>query len=145
MALNPDGVSSRHESSASVPRDDNEQEQQPALDQHANINTRDTRSDAREAARPSLREPSTALNARNLLNPSESRTGNQSNDVEPRYHGPTSTLFEDAVGDRRVHHSMAVAPRLPTAWIQKGLMAEAACQRMRTLSCGNDDMILMNS
>lgn len=125
-----------------MPRDDNEQEQEPAFNQHAKINSRDTRSDTRKAARPSSREPSITLNARNPLTFSEPRTGNQSNDVEPRYHGPTSTLFEDTIGDRRAHQSKPAAPRLPTAWIQKGLMAEAAYQRMRTISRSNGNMIL---
>lgn len=142
--LTTDDVSSPHESSASVPRDDIEQEQQPAFDQRANVNTRNTRSDTRKAARSSIREPSTTRNARNLLSLSEARTGNQPNDAEPRYHGPTSTLFEDTVGDRRVQHSIPVAPRLPMAWVQKGLMAEAACQRMHTMSRDNYFMILTN-
>lgn len=133
-ALSPDDVPSPHESSVPVPRDEIEQEQQPTFDQPANVNTKNTRSDTRKAAGPSLRETSTTRNARNLLSLSEARIGNQSNDAEPRYHGPTSTLFEDTVGDRRAHHSIPVAPRLPSAWVQKGLMAEAACQRLCAIS-----------
>lgn len=120
-----------------MPRNDIEQEHHPDFDQASNVNTKSTRSDTRKAARPPLRETSTTRNARNLLSLSEARIGNQSNDAEPRYHGPTSTLFEDTVGDRRVHHSIPVAPRLPSAWVQKGLMAEAACQRMCTTSREN--------
>lgn len=129
-ALSPDDVSSPHESSTSVTRDDIEKEPRPAFNQPANVNTRKPRSDNRKAPRPSSRETSTTRNARDLLSISEARVIHQSTDVEPRYHGPTSTLFEDTVGDRRVHHSNPVAPRLPSAWVQKGLMAEAACQRM---------------
>lgn len=128
--LTPDDVSSPHETPALVTNDDVEREQQPAFDRPANQNTKSTRSDTRTAVRSSLRENSTTRNARNLLSLSEARIGMQSNDAEPRYHGPTSTLFDDTVGDRRVHHSAHIAPRLPSAWVQKGLMAEAACQRM---------------
>ncbi|KAH8694225.1 fungal-specific transcription factor domain-containing protein [Talaromyces proteolyticus] len=48
---------------------------------------------------------------------------------EPRYHGPTSTLFEDGAGDRKGYHSIPSVPNVPPAWVKKGLMAEAACQR----------------
>lgn len=120
-----------------MPRDDIEKEPRPAFDQPANVNTRKPRSDTRKAPRPSSRETSTTRNARDLLSLSEARVIHQSTDAEPRYHGPTSTLFEDTVGDRRVHHSIPIAPRLPSAWVQKGLMAEAACQRMYFLSHNN--------
>ncbi|OKL56323.1 hypothetical protein UA08_08393 [Talaromyces atroroseus] len=50
-------------------------------------------------------------------------------EAEPRYHGPTSTLFEDGTGDRRVQQSISSLPRISTVWVQKGVMAEAACQR----------------
>ncbi|KAI7977774.1 hypothetical protein EIK77_009314 [Talaromyces pinophilus] len=134
-ALSPDDVSSPHESSTSVPRDDIEKEPRPSFGQPANVNTRKTRSDTRKTPRPSSRETSTTRNARDLLSLSEARVIHQSNDAEPRYHGPTSTLFEDTVGDRRFHHSIPIAPRLPSAWVQKGLMAEAACQRhMETIN-----------
>lgn len=113
-----------------MPRDNIEPEQRPAFDQPANVDTRSTPSGTRKGGRPSVGETSTSRNARNLLSLSEARIGNQPNDAEPRYHGPTSTLFEDTVTDRRVHHSIPVAPRLPPAWVQKGLMAEAACQSM---------------
>lgn len=49
---------------------------------------------------------------------------------EPRYHGPTSALFEDSSGDRRARHTVPNAHRLPPAWVQMSLMAEAASQRM---------------
>lgn len=49
---------------------------------------------------------------------------------EPRYHGPTSTLFEDGTGDRKVQQNTSALPKVSTVWVQKGLMAEAACQRM---------------
>lgn len=50
-------------------------------------------------------------------------------DTEVRYHGPTSTLFDDSASDRRVQQNLPAATKLPSAWVQKGLMAEAACQR----------------
>jgi hypothetical protein len=49
---------------------------------------------------------------------------------EPRYHGPTSTLFEDGSGDRRTQQNVPAIPKIPSAWVQKSLMAEAASQRM---------------
>jgi hypothetical protein len=52
-----------------------------------------------------------------------------STEGELRYHGPTSTLFEDSAGDRRVLQNVPAAPRVPPAWVQKALMAEAASQR----------------
>lgn len=133
-ALTPDNVSAPHESTVSASRDNAEQQQQPAYSQHANVDTRTTHSNTREAARPSLRETSTIRNAQTLLSLSETKNVHQSNDAEPRYHGPTSTLFEDTGTDRRLHHNIPAAPRLPSAWVQKGLMAEAAHQRIYTFS-----------
>jgi hypothetical protein len=52
---------------------------------------------------------------------------------EPRYHGPTSTLFEDGSADRRAYQNLSYTSQVPPVWVQKGLMAEAACQRMLTV------------
>lgn len=54
---------------------------------------------------------------------------------EPRYHGPTSTLFEDGAGDRRAQQNVPAMPKIPPAWVQKSLMAEAASQRMLLKPC----------
>lgn len=54
---------------------------------------------------------------------------------EPRYHGPTSTLFEDGSGDRRAQQNVTGMPKIPPAWVQKSLMAEAASQRMLLKPC----------
>jgi hypothetical protein len=43
------------------------------------------------------------------------------------YHGRTSALFEDAAQESRV--SVNQTPRMPTEWVQKLLVAEAAQQR----------------
>ncbi len=48
---------------------------------------------------------------------------------EPSYHGPTSTLFDDGAGDRRLVQNVTTIPNVSPAWVQKGLMAEAAYQR----------------
>jgi hypothetical protein len=48
---------------------------------------------------------------------------------EPSYHGPTSTLFDDGAGDRRMLQNVATIPAVSPAWVQKGLMADAAFER----------------
>ena len=48
---------------------------------------------------------------------------------EASYHGPTSTLFDDAAGDRRGLGGTPAIPKMSPAWAQKGLMADAAYQR----------------
>ncbi|KAF3050898.1 hypothetical protein E8E11_011078 [Didymella keratinophila] len=42
------------------------------------------------------------------------------------YHGRTSTLFEESYHDRSTPEAN---PRMPEEWVEKGLIAEAACQR----------------
>lgn len=44
----------------------------------------------------------------------------------PSYHGRTSTLFEESYHDRSTPEANA---RMPEEWVEKGLIAEAACQR----------------
>jgi hypothetical protein len=44
----------------------------------------------------------------------------------PSYHGRTSTLFEESYHDRSTPEAN---PRMPEEWVEKGLIAEAACQR----------------
>ena len=48
---------------------------------------------------------------------------------ESSYHGPTSTLYNDAAGDRRMVQNVPAISKIPTEWVQRGLMAEAAQQR----------------
>ncbi|KAJ8116509.1 hypothetical protein OPT61_g2069 [Boeremia exigua] len=44
----------------------------------------------------------------------------------PSYHGRTSTLFEESYHDRSTPEANT---RMPEDWVEKGLIAEAACQR----------------
>ncbi|KAH6642248.1 fungal-specific transcription factor domain-containing protein [Boeremia exigua] len=44
----------------------------------------------------------------------------------PSYHGRTSTLFEENYQDRSTPEANT---RMPEEWVEKGLIAEAACQR----------------
>jgi hypothetical protein len=46
------------------------------------------------------------------------------------YHGRTSALFEEAAPEQR--HPGAPQPRMPSDWVQKSLVAEAAQQSKRT-------------
>ena len=44
----------------------------------------------------------------------------------PSYHGRTSTLFEESYHDRSTPEANS---KMPEEWVEKGLIAEAACQR----------------
>jgi hypothetical protein len=82
---------------------------------------------------------STTPNAKSMTDDNASRStaesGSRANSVSrivvssngmPSYHGRTSTLFEENYHDRSTPEAN---PRMPEEWVEKGLIAEAACQR----------------
>jgi hypothetical protein len=56
----------------------------------------------------------------------------------PSYHGQTSALFEE---HQQARGAFEMPPRMPDDWVEKGLVAEAARQRLYKLSEQIDRML----
>lgn len=73
-------------------------------------------------------EPGTSSRARPKVVPAVSRIF-VSAKGESSYHGPTSTLYDDTLTERRNANDRRPSTTLSHDWVQKGLFAEAAHQR----------------